>query len=201
MLCQFTRIFTKNAAYGSLRIRARVWHGAGPSPAFRLTGRMTNKILLAEDDTDMRRFLVKALQTAGLRRHFLRQRHCRPISACARSRSSCCSPISSCRRWTASSWRGGPRNSTPTSRSCSSPDLPRSPSTRIPRPRAGQGPVQAVPSSRSRQRGRQDARGMTTNILVRADGSKCCGREAIGLFFWPSADERCSRASGGRCSA
>ena len=27
--------------------------------------RMTTKILLAEDDTDMRRFLVKALQTAG----------------------------------------------------------------------------------------------------------------------------------------
>ena len=26
---------------------------------------MTTKILLAEDDTDMRRFLVKALQTAG----------------------------------------------------------------------------------------------------------------------------------------
>ena len=31
----------------------------------KLADRMATKILLAEDDTDMRRFLVKALQTAG----------------------------------------------------------------------------------------------------------------------------------------
>ena len=31
-----------------------------------------SKILLAEDDIDMRRFLVKALQNAGFRRYFLR---------------------------------------------------------------------------------------------------------------------------------
>jgi two-component system cell cycle response regulator CpdR len=57
-------IFTKRAAYGNLRIRVRVSHGA--RPIRKKTGlAMTNKILLAEDDTDMRRFLVKALQTAG----------------------------------------------------------------------------------------------------------------------------------------
>jgi two-component system cell cycle response regulator CpdR len=34
-------------------------------PHKKLANRMTTKILLAEDDTDMRRFLVKALQAAG----------------------------------------------------------------------------------------------------------------------------------------
>jgi two-component system cell cycle response regulator CpdR len=46
----------------------RLWKSAirtGSEPAGELAHRMTNKILLAEDDTDMRRFLVKALQTAG----------------------------------------------------------------------------------------------------------------------------------------
>ena len=37
--------------------------GGGPVPA--PAGRAMSKILLAEDDTDMRRFLVKALQNAG----------------------------------------------------------------------------------------------------------------------------------------
>jgi two-component system cell cycle response regulator CpdR len=58
-------IFTKSAAYGIDQNREGVaWGGTDPSetgPAWR----MTTKILLAEDDTDMRRFLVKALQTAG----------------------------------------------------------------------------------------------------------------------------------------
>src|SRR5579872_249347 len=60
-------IFTNRAAYGNVSPRGRVWHGAGPNPfkEFGLACRMTTKILLAEDDTDMRRFLVKALQTAG----------------------------------------------------------------------------------------------------------------------------------------
>jgi two-component system cell cycle response regulator CpdR len=52
-----------------------------------------HKILLAEDDNDMRRFLVKALENAG----FQVSPHdngCRPISGCARSRSRCCSPTS-----------------------------------------------------------------------------------------------------------
>jgi hypothetical protein len=47
------------------------------------------KILLAEDDNDMRRFLVKALQNAGYRR-LISTMACRPITGCARSRSSCC---------------------------------------------------------------------------------------------------------------
>jgi two-component system, cell cycle response regulator CpdR len=38
---------------------------AGTPPRTKLANRMTTKILLAEDDTDMRRFLVRALQTAG----------------------------------------------------------------------------------------------------------------------------------------
>jgi two-component system, cell cycle response regulator CpdR len=43
-----------------------VWHGRDPSPSHKkLANPMTTKILLAEDDTDMRRFLVKALQAAG----------------------------------------------------------------------------------------------------------------------------------------
>jgi two-component system, cell cycle response regulator CpdR len=48
------------------------WRGAGSGtgriqahPHKMLANRMTTKILLAEDDTDMRRFLVRALQTAG----------------------------------------------------------------------------------------------------------------------------------------
>jgi two-component system cell cycle response regulator CpdR len=58
-------IFTKSAAYGIYQ-NGRVSHGAGPiSAGCGPAGRMTTKILLAEDDTDMRRFLVKALQTAG----------------------------------------------------------------------------------------------------------------------------------------
>src|SRR5215475_1723559 len=44
----------------------RVEHAARPGPTrSKLANRMATKILLAEDDTDMRRFLVKALQTAG----------------------------------------------------------------------------------------------------------------------------------------
>ena len=52
-------IFTRFGAYGRLRVgfeRARAFLGV-------LRG--MSKILLAEDDTDMRRFLVKALQNAG----------------------------------------------------------------------------------------------------------------------------------------
>jgi two-component system, cell cycle response regulator CpdR len=48
------------------------WRGVGSGtgrirahPHKKLANRMTTKILLAEDDTDMRRFLVKALQAAG----------------------------------------------------------------------------------------------------------------------------------------
>jgi len=42
-------------------------HRAAPAfhPITQLAKPMATKILLAEDDTDMRRFLVKALQTAG----------------------------------------------------------------------------------------------------------------------------------------
>jgi two-component system, cell cycle response regulator CpdR len=55
-------IFTKSAAYGKLGIGK----GPGATQAHNaLANRMATKILLAEDDTDMRRFLVKALQTAG----------------------------------------------------------------------------------------------------------------------------------------
>ena len=50
---------------------------------------MSTKIFLAEDDTDMRRFLVKALQNAGYE-VISYDNGRRPISACARSRSSCC---------------------------------------------------------------------------------------------------------------
>jgi two-component system cell cycle response regulator CpdR len=49
----FHLIFTRNPAYGS--------RGAGSSRK----SRPMSKILLAEDDGDMRRFLVRALQTAG----------------------------------------------------------------------------------------------------------------------------------------
>ena len=52
-----------------------------------------SKILLAEDDIDMRRFLVKALQNAGFD-VMSYDNGFRPISACARSRSSSCLPIS-----------------------------------------------------------------------------------------------------------
>jgi two-component system, cell cycle response regulator CpdR len=57
-------IFTESAAYGKLGIG---WEGSGAAQAHHnaLANRMATKILLAEDDTDMRRFLVKALQTAG----------------------------------------------------------------------------------------------------------------------------------------
>jgi len=55
-------IFTKTAAYGNLSVRPRVRQGGS---LYRALVTMTRKILLAEDDTDMRRFLVKALQTAG----------------------------------------------------------------------------------------------------------------------------------------
>ncbi len=48
------------------------------------------KILLAEDDNDMRRFLVKALQTAGYDVAHFDNGLSAPISGCARSRSSCC---------------------------------------------------------------------------------------------------------------
>ena len=49
----FHLLFTRSRAYGSL--------GAGRTPGLRAM----SKILLAEDDVDMRRFLVKALQNAG----------------------------------------------------------------------------------------------------------------------------------------
>jgi two-component system cell cycle response regulator CpdR len=55
-------IFTKTAAYGNLSTRPRVRQGGS---LYRALVPITRKILLAEDDTDMRRFLVKALQTAG----------------------------------------------------------------------------------------------------------------------------------------
>ena len=41
------------------------WGGTQAHHMSKLANRMMTKILLAEDDTDMRRFLVKALQTAG----------------------------------------------------------------------------------------------------------------------------------------
>jgi two-component system, cell cycle response regulator CpdR len=48
-------------------VGVRGLHRAAPQPILipKLAASMTTKILLAEDDTDMRRFLVKALQTAG----------------------------------------------------------------------------------------------------------------------------------------
>ena len=49
---------------------------------------MMHKILLAEDDNDMRRFLVKALENAGFQVSPTTMA-CRPISGCARSRSRC----------------------------------------------------------------------------------------------------------------
>jgi two-component system cell cycle response regulator CpdR len=52
-------LFTRHPAYGT-GTRAGQAGGAGLQRAEKMT-----KILLAEDDTDMRRFLVKALQTAG----------------------------------------------------------------------------------------------------------------------------------------
>jgi two-component system, cell cycle response regulator CpdR len=58
-------IFTNSGAYGKLGIG---WEGSGATRSHHkraLANRMATKILLAEDDTDMRRFLVKALQTAG----------------------------------------------------------------------------------------------------------------------------------------
>ncbi len=57
-------IFTKSAAYKKLGIGGE-GSGATQSHHNVLANRMATKILLAEDDTDMRRFLVKALQTAG----------------------------------------------------------------------------------------------------------------------------------------
>jgi two-component system, cell cycle response regulator CpdR len=56
-------IFTKSAAYGKVGIGKG--RGATQARHNALANRMATKILLAEDDTDMRRFLVKALQTAG----------------------------------------------------------------------------------------------------------------------------------------
>ena len=47
------------------RGRGLAWAGSKPTRVKKLANRMTTKILLAEDDTDMRRFLVKALQAAG----------------------------------------------------------------------------------------------------------------------------------------
>ena len=81
----FTR-YLPAAAYGRRRDHERVG-GRAPVP---VTGREMPKILLAEDDNDMRRFLVKALQNAGYRGDLLTTTACPPISACARSRSSCC---------------------------------------------------------------------------------------------------------------
>jgi len=53
-------LFTVDRAYGG-----RDNLGNGPSCQSAVTSRMMAKILLAEDDTDMRRFLVRALQNAG----------------------------------------------------------------------------------------------------------------------------------------
>ena len=47
-----------------------------------------SKILLAEDDIDMRRFLVKALQNAGFEVISYETAY-RPTSDCAKSRSNC----------------------------------------------------------------------------------------------------------------
>ena len=58
-------IFTKIAPYGNVAIRTMDRALRGPRRDIGRCCRMTMKILLAEDDTDMRRFLVKALQTAG----------------------------------------------------------------------------------------------------------------------------------------
>ena len=48
-----------------------------------------NKILLAEDDNDMRRFLVKALENAGYEVASFDNGALAPMTGCARSRSSC----------------------------------------------------------------------------------------------------------------
>jgi two-component system, cell cycle response regulator CpdR len=50
---------------GACMERPSAIHICGPRHRLKLANPMTIKILLAEDDTDMRRFLVKALQTAG----------------------------------------------------------------------------------------------------------------------------------------
>ena len=57
---RFTRIFTRCLAYGTVGDKGR----RGRMSRHQWAGTMA-KILLAEDDTDMRRFLVKALQNAG----------------------------------------------------------------------------------------------------------------------------------------
>ncbi len=67
-----------------------------------------NRILLAEDDNDMRRFLAKALANAGYDVVSF-DNGAAPTSVCARSPSRCCSPISSCRRWMVSSCASGDR--------------------------------------------------------------------------------------------
>jgi two-component system, cell cycle response regulator CpdR len=53
-------LFTRHLAYGTLGQERDGDHGAGLQRVCEMP-----KILLAEDDTDMRRFLVKALQNAG----------------------------------------------------------------------------------------------------------------------------------------
>jgi two-component system cell cycle response regulator CpdR len=61
---RFTIRFTRSLpAIPFMGIRETEGGGLPGAPA--VTSRSMPKILLAEDDTDMRRFLVKALQTAG----------------------------------------------------------------------------------------------------------------------------------------
>ena len=73
-------LFTASGALW--RDRATRAHRAGPADAM--------KILLAEDDNDMRRFLVKALQNAGYDVVSFDNGAVGLSTACARSRSSCC---------------------------------------------------------------------------------------------------------------
>ena len=90
-----------------------------------------SKILLAEDDTDMRRFLVKALQNAG----FDVTSYDNGLSAYHRLREEPFELLLTdivMPEMDGSSSPAEPPNSTPISRSCSSPALLRSRSMRIP---------------------------------------------------------------------
>src|SRR5947199_7576891 len=94
-----------------------------------------HKILLAEDDNDMRRFLVKALENAG----FQVSPHDNGLSAYQRLREEPFEMLLTdivMPEMEASSWRAAPRNSIPTSRSCSSPALPQWRSIPIPKHRS-----------------------------------------------------------------
>jgi two-component system cell cycle response regulator CpdR len=58
-------VFTRDTAYGMLNWRSGGSEAISRDPVPVQSVRIMSKILLAEDDNDMRRFLVKALQTAG----------------------------------------------------------------------------------------------------------------------------------------